>query len=72
MKDKIKAYNKISQVINSSKNELHLQTCSLMIGLFNIRFNDESMKAILKNEMDNKRRTLMKRSRYKDALVTNH
>ncbi len=73
MKDKIKAYNKISQAINSSKNELHLQTCSVMIGVFSMRFNDDSMKELLKNEMDSKRsKILVRRSRFEDVLMINH
>ena len=59
MKDKIKAYHKISQAIQSSKNELHLQTCSVMIGVFSMRFDDESIEALLKDSMDHKHREIL-------------
>ncbi|MEW6468848.1 MAG: hypothetical protein AB1458_07990 [Bacteroidota bacterium] len=62
MKDKIKAYNKIRKAIHSSKHELHLQTCSIMIGVFSMRFRDASMEALLKEEMDNKDQKI--RSKY--------
>jgi hypothetical protein len=62
MKDKIKAYHKISQAINSSKNELHLQTCSVMIGVFSMRFDDESIEALLRDAMDSKHRQILEKS----------
>ncbi|HEY0029901.1 MAG TPA: hypothetical protein VGC65_04005 [Bacteroidia bacterium] len=61
MKDKIKAYHKISQAIHSSKNELHLQTCSVMIGVFSMRFDDESIEALLKDAMDCKHQEILGR-----------
>jgi hypothetical protein len=71
MKEKINAYNKISRAIKSSRNELHLKTCSVMIGLFNMRYNDEHMKDFLKEELDDKRRKI-KTSRFEDVLMVNH
>lgn len=61
MKDKIKAYHKISQAIQSSKNELHLQTCSVMIGVFSMRFDDESIEALLKDAMDKKNKEILEK-----------
>ena len=58
MKDKIKAYHKISQTIHSSRNELHLKTCSLMIGIFSMRFKDESIEALLKDTIRNKKKEI--------------
>ena len=71
MKDKIRAFNKISSAVKSSKNELHLKTCSVMIGLFNMRYNDERMKAFLKNELDNKRKRI-KSLKFEDVLLVSH
>jgi hypothetical protein len=71
MEDKINAYNKISLAIKSSRNELHLQTCSVMIGVFAMRYNDESMKALLKDEWIKKRKKV-RASRFKDVFVINN
>ena len=65
------AFNKISLATKSSKNELHLQTCSVMIGIFTMRYKDESMRAILKDELDNKRRKI-RCSRFEDVLLSNN
>ncbi len=59
MKDKIRAYYKISQAIKSSQNELHLQTCSAMIPVFRMRFEDESIEALLKDSMGHKHRQIL-------------
>jgi hypothetical protein len=61
MKDKIRAYHKISQAIHSSRNELHLKTCSVMIGVFRMRFDDESIEALLKDSMDHKNQEILER-----------
>lgn len=58
MEDKIKAYHKIHKAIYGSKNELHLQTCITMVEVFDAKFNDESMKALLKDEINNKRQRM--------------
>ena len=71
MKDKIMAFNKISLATKSSKNELHLQTCSVMIGIFAMRYNDESMRALLKDQLDNKRKKI-RRPRFEDAILINN
>ena len=71
MKDKIRAFYKIIQATQSSKNELHLKTCTIMIGLFSIRYKDESMKAFLKEELDAKRDKI-KRVRFENVLVVNY
>jgi hypothetical protein len=59
MKDKINAYHKIRRTIQGSKNELHLQTCTIMIGIFTVRYKDESMRVLLKNEIENKRNEIL-------------
>lgn len=69
MKDKIKAYHKISQAIHSSKNELHLQTCSVMIGVFSMRFDDESIEALLRDSMDSKHREILEKSFRESRLL---
>lgn len=61
MKDKIRAYHKIRRTIRGSRNELHLQTCSIMIGIFSMRFKDESIIDILKHEIESKREELLAR-----------
>jgi hypothetical protein len=58
---KIRAYHKIRRSIRGSRNELHLQTCSIMVGIFSVRFNDESIIDILKHEIDSKREELLTR-----------
>lgn len=69
MKDKINAYHKIRRTILGSRNELHLQTCTIMIGIFVMRYKDESMKTLLKNEIENRRSEILsQRSRYKKVL----
>jgi hypothetical protein len=68
-KDKINAYNKIRRTILGSRNELHLQTCSIMIGIFTLRFNDENMKDLLKYEIDHKRNEILtSRKKYEKVL----
>jgi hypothetical protein len=59
MKDKIRAYHKIRRTINGSRNELHLQTCSIMIGIFGVRFKDDTILDMLRQEIDNKRDELL-------------
>ncbi|MDF2436666.1 MAG: hypothetical protein K0Q95_1042 [Bacteroidota bacterium] len=69
MKDKINAYHKIRRTIQGSRNELHLHTCTIMIGIFIVRYKDESMRVLLKNEVENRRNEILtKRSRYTNAL----
>lgn len=58
-KDKISAFHKITRTIQGSRNDLHLHTCSIMIGFFLLRFKDEELKMALKNEMDLKRGQIM-------------
>jgi hypothetical protein len=58
MNKKIKAYHKIRRAIHSSKHELHLHTCSVMISVFILRYKDESMKALLKEAMDSKKQEI--------------
>jgi hypothetical protein len=58
MNKKIKAYHKIRRAIHSSQHELHLHTCSVMISVFSLRYQDESMKALLKEEIDTKKREM--------------
>jgi hypothetical protein len=58
MNKKIKAYHKIRRAIHSSKHELHLHTCTVMIRVFSLRYKDESMKALLKEEIDSKRQEM--------------
>jgi hypothetical protein len=60
MKDKIKAYYKINQAIHSSRNELHLRTCSVMVGVFQMRFGDESIEALLNDAITNKNQEILK------------
>ena len=59
MEEKMKAYQKIRKTINGSRNELHLQTCTIMIGIFAVRYKDESMRNLLKNEMENRRNEIL-------------
>jgi len=69
MKDKLNAYQKIRRTIQSSRNELHLQTCTIMIGIFTVRYKDESMRVLLKNEIENKRNEIVaSRSKLKNVL----
>lgn len=69
MKDKITAYHKIRRTILGSTNELHLHTCNIMIGIFIVRYKDESMKTLLKNEIENRRNEILsRRARYKNVL----
>lgn len=69
MKEKITAYHKIRKTIQGSRNELHLQTCTIMIGIFTVRFKDESMRVLLKNEVENKRNELLAlRTKYKNVV----
>ncbi|MCW3072916.1 MAG: hypothetical protein JWO44_2806 [Bacteroidetes bacterium] len=68
MKDKINAYHKIRRTIQGSRNELHLQTCTIMIGIFTVRYKDESMRVLLKNEVENKRNEILTlRTKYKNV-----
>lgn len=68
MKEKITAYHKIRKTIQGSRNELHLQTCTIMIGIFTVRYKDESMRVLLKNEVENKRNEIMTlRTKYKNV-----
>ena len=41
-------YDKIMDNIASSKNELHLRTCSVMIGMFQMKFVEESSPVVQK------------------------
>ena len=66
MKDKIRAYYKINQAIHSSKNELHLKTCSVMIGVFRMRFADDSIEALLKDAVNSKNQEILAR-RFREA-----
>jgi hypothetical protein len=69
MEDKIRAYHKIRRTIRGSRNELHLQTCTIMIGIFSVRYKDESMRILLKNEVENKRNEILaKRAKYNNVL----
>jgi hypothetical protein len=69
MKDKLNAYQKIRRTIQGSRNELHLQTCTIMIGIFTVRYKDESMRVLLKNEIENKRNEIIaSRSKFKNVL----
>jgi hypothetical protein len=69
MKDKINAYHKIRRTIQGSRNELHLHTCSVMIGIFIVRYKDESMRVLLKNEIENRRNEILsRRTLYKNVL----
>jgi hypothetical protein len=69
MKDKLNAYHKIRRTIQGSRNELHLQTCTIMIGIFTVRYKDESMRVLLKNEIENRRNEILsQRARYKNVL----
>lgn len=52
MNKKINAYYKIHRAINSSKHELHLHTCSIMLSVFNLRYQDSSMVTLLQDQMD--------------------
>ena len=61
MQDKIRAYHKIRLTIHSSRNELHLKTCLLMIGIFNVRFKDDSIDALLKDEIRNKKKEIIEK-----------
>jgi hypothetical protein len=54
-----KYYDKISSNIESSTNELHIRTCSTMIGMFSMRFIDDedinhiqNFETMLKDELD--------------------
>jgi hypothetical protein len=67
MKNKIRAYHKIRRTISGSRNELHLQTCTIMIGIFAVRFNDDSLTDTLKNEIDMKREELLSK-KYNQVL----
>ncbi|MFL5764126.1 MAG: hypothetical protein ACJ77K_09305 [Bacteroidia bacterium] len=66
MKDKIKAYYKISQAIHSSKNELHLKTCTVMVGVFRMRFDDASIEALLRDAITNKNQEILQK-RFREA-----
>ncbi|HEX8516262.1 MAG TPA: hypothetical protein VF868_08685 [Bacteroidia bacterium] len=69
MKDKLNAYHKIRRTIQGSRNELHLHTCNIMIGIFLVRFNDESMRLLLKNEVEQRRNEILsQRARYRNVL----
>ncbi len=61
MKDKINAYHKISLTIESSRNELHLKTCSLMISVFSVRFKDPSIEELLKECVRNKKKQIIEK-----------
>lgn len=61
MTDKTTAYHKISQTIHSSKNDLHLKTCSLMMGIFSVKYKDESIDALLKDTIRNKRKEIIEK-----------
>jgi hypothetical protein len=41
MASNTECYNKILRNIVSSKNELHIKTCSVMIGMFSMKYIDE-------------------------------
>jgi hypothetical protein len=62
MEKKMRAYHKIRRSIRGSRNELHLQTCTIMIGIFAVRFKDEPMKILLKNEVENKRNEILEKN----------
>jgi hypothetical protein len=69
MEDKIRAYHKIRRTILGSKNELHLQTCTIMIGIFVVRYKDDSMRVLLRNEVENRRNEILaKRAKYNNVL----
>jgi hypothetical protein len=69
MKDKINAYHKIRRTIQGSRNELHLQTCTIMIGIFTVRYKDESMRVLLKNEVENRRNEILtRRTKFNNVL----
>lgn len=44
-------FNKIMSNIVSSKNELHLRTCTVMIGMFSMKFIDEK-EPIIKRQIE--------------------
>ena len=73
MQNKIKAYHKIRRAIYGSRNKLHLQTCSIMIRVFSVRFHDESMEALLKDAMEKKNSEMNSRRLLADeALLANN
>ena len=51
MASNAECYEKICRNIVSSKNELHIRTCSVMIGMFAMKYIDEK-EPILKREIE--------------------
>ena len=51
MASHVECFNKIMSNIVSSKNELHLRTCTVMIGMFAMKFIDEK-EPILKRQIE--------------------
>lgn len=52
------AYDKIQRSILSSKNNLHLTTCAVMIGMFSMKYEELELELNLKNELDKRAQEL--------------
>lgn len=55
MKD---AYEKILRSIKSSTNQMHLTTCAVMIGIFNMQYDSKVLELDLKEEHDKRAQEL--------------
>lgn len=58
MDEKQKAYEKIVRCIESSKNKLHIDTCTSLIAMFVFQFDDEEQELELKFKLDEKAQKL--------------